>query len=50
MSKRRLLARLALLALALLPAACAPCRSSSEYFCQRPMPPDQPEKRVNGGM
>jgi hypothetical protein len=48
--KRRSLVSLALVALALLPAACAPCRSSADYFCQRPSAPDEPEKHVNGGM
>lgn len=50
MKKRRFPARLALLALALLPTACAPCQSGTEYFCQHPMPPDEPQKHVNGGM
>jgi hypothetical protein len=50
MKKRRFLASLALAALALLPAACAPCQSGTDYFCQQPMTPDEPEKHVNGGM
>jgi hypothetical protein len=41
---------LALLVLAGLLAACAPCAEPGDYFCRHAQPADRPERGVNGGM